>query len=388
MSNALIHETSPYLLQHAHNPVNWYPWGEEALQKAITEDKPILVSIGYAACHWCHVMERESFEDEATAALMNEHFINIKIDREERPDLDHIYMDAVQAMAGSGGWPLNAFLTPDKKPFYGGTYFPPQAVMNRPSWKEVLVAVSDAFKNQRTDIEEQANGLTQHLFQANSFGISAGEQIINIDQIDAACDNLLKQADKQWGGFGAAPKFPQTFSIQFLLRYYTFENKRNPQLADDALKQALLSLDKMIEGGIYDQIGGGFARYSTDPEWLAPHFEKMLYDNALLITTLSEAYAITQNEYYKRTIEHTLTFIDRELTHPSNGFYAALDADSEGEEGKYYVWQLKEIQELLELMLLFIATIITYLLMAIGKKKYPTHTGTIAGVCSQPAIQN
>ncbi len=347
MPNALIHETSPYLLQHAHNPVNWYPWGEEALQKAIAEDKPILVSIGYAACHWCHVMERESFEDEATAALMNEHFINIKIDREERPDLDHIYMDAVQAMAGSGGWPLNAFLTPDKKPFYGGTYFPPQAVMNRPSWKEVLVAVSDAFKNQRTDIEQQADGLTQHLFQANNFGINTNEQAFSIEQIDSACDNLLKQADKQWGGFGAAPKFPQTFSIQILLRYYTLEKERNPQLAQDALKQALLSLDKMIEGGIYDQIGGGFARYSTDPEWLAPHFEKMLYDNALLVTTLSEAYAITQNEYYKSTIEHTLAFIDRELTHPLNGFYAALDADSEGEEGKYYVCQLEEIQELL-----------------------------------------
>lgn len=347
MPNALINESSPYLLQHAHNPVNWYPWSEEALQQAIAEDKPILVSIGYAACHWCHVMERESFEDEATAAIMNEHFINIKIDREERPDLDHLYMDAVQAMAGSGGWPLNVFLTPDKKPFYGGTYFPPKAVMNRPSWKDVLNAVGDAFKNQRTEIEEQANGLTQHLFQSNSFGINHTGQPVNIADIDTACENLLRQADKQWGGFGAAPKFPQTFSIQYLLRYYTFEKERNPLLADEALQQALLSLNKMMEGGIYDQVGGGFARYSTDAEWLAPHFEKMLYDNALLVTTLSEAYALTRNEYYKKTIEHTLAFVERELLDTSNGFYAALDADSEGEEGKYYVWTLAEIEALL-----------------------------------------
>ncbi|HMR81902.1 MAG TPA: DUF255 domain-containing protein, partial [Niabella sp.] len=276
MPNALIHETSPYLLQHAHNPVNWYPWGEEALQKAIEEDKPILVSIGYAACHWCHVMERESFEDKDTAALMNGYFINIKIDREERPDLDHIYMDAVQAMAGSGGWPLNVFLTPQKKPFYGGTYFPPQAVMNRASWKDVLIAVADAFRNKRDAIEEQADGLTRHLFQSNDFGITTATQLFSIEQIDTACENLLQQADKQWGGFGRAPKFPQSFSIQFLLRYYHLEHKRNEVLAQSALQQALLSLDKMIDGGIYDQLGGGFARYSTDTEWLAPHFEKML----------------------------------------------------------------------------------------------------------------
>jgi len=349
LANHLIYETSPYLLQHAHNPVNWYPWGDEALQKAKDEDKPVLVSIGYAACHWCHVMERESFEDDSTAAIMNEHFINIKIDREERPDIDHIYMDAVQAMTGSGGWPLNVFLTPDKQPFYGGTYFPPQPVVNRPSWKEVLIAVADAFKNKRSEIEQQANSMTEHLQSANSFGINPGADNlqVNIEQADIACANLLKQADKTWGGFGNAPKFPQTFSIQYLLRYYFTEKQRPESLAGQALQQALLSLDKMINGGIYDQAGGGFARYSTDKEWLAPHFEKMLYDNALLVSALSEAYQVTKKEKYKEVIEQTLEFIERELSHANGGFYAALDADSEGVEGKFYVWDYDEVMQLI-----------------------------------------
>ena len=342
-SNHLIHETSPYLLQHAHNPVNWYPWGDEALAKAKAENKPVLISIGYSACHWCHVMERESFEDEATAKIMNENFINIKIDREERPDLDHIYMDAVQAMTGSGGWPLNVFLTPEAKPFYGGTYFPPVKAFNRPSWQETLLGVKQAFLERRHEIDAQAETLTGHLLQSNSFGLQKVEEdeIFSSNKTEEAFQNIMKSADKEWGGFGKAPKFPQTSSIQFLLRYHYITRD------EDALKQALISLDKMIEGGIYDQIGGGFARYSTDAQWLAPHFEKMLYDNALIISVLSEAYQLTKKERYKEVIEETMEFIQRELLHPGKGFYAALDADSEGVEGKFYVWKLSEVKELL-----------------------------------------
>lgn len=342
-TNHLISETSPYLLQHAHNPVNWYPWGDEALQKARAESKPILVSIGYAACHWCHVMERESFEDEATAVIMNRDFVNIKIDREERPDLDHIYMDAVQAMTGSGGWPLNVFLTPDAKPFYGGTYFPPRRAYNRPSWQETLLSVIQAFRERRHEIDTQAENLTEHLLSANSFGHQkAGEEeVFSKDKISGALENIMKQADKEWGGFGRAPKFPQTFSIQFLLRHHFVTGN------EEALRQALLSLDKMIEGGIYDQAGGGFARYSTDTEWLVPHFEKMLYDNALLVSVLSEAYQLTKKSRYKEVTEETMGFIQRELMHEGGGFYAALDADSEGEEGKFYTWQFDEAKELL-----------------------------------------
>ncbi len=346
-SNRLINETSPYLLQHAHNPVDWYPWGEEALQKAKQANKPILVSIGYAACHWCHVMERESFEDEITAAFMNDHFINIKIDREERPDLDHIYMDAVQAMTGSGGWPLNVFLTPEAKPFYGGTYFPPVAAFNRMSWQDVLSAVQKAYSEKKDEIRSQAENLTEHLSVSNSFGIEKPvqkktETVFLQENLNSIAEHILQQADTQWGGFGRAPKFPQTFSIQFLLRHYHFTKD------EKALKQALLSLDRMIYGGIYDQMGGGFARYSTDNEWLAPHFEKMLYDNALLIGVLSEAYQLTKSELYADTIHHCMQFIEREMLSTENGFYSALDADSEGVEGKFYTWNKTEIELLLK----------------------------------------
>jgi uncharacterized protein YyaL (SSP411 family) len=342
-TNRLAKETSPYLLQHAHNPVDWFPWGSEALDKAKKENKPILVSIGYAACHWCHVMEKESFENEETADLMNEHFVNIKIDREERPDLDHIYMDAVQAMTGSGGWPLNVFLTPDAKPFFGGTYFPPRRAFGRSSWREVLLAVSTAFQEKRSEIDSQAENLISHLVKSNGFGLEqpGDANIFSEQKIDETFQNLMKSADKEWGGFGRAPKFPQTFSIQFLLRFFYIS--RNEKAVD----HACLSLNKMIEGGIYDQVGGGFARYSTDEQWLVPHFEKMLYDNALLLSVLAEAYQLTKNERYREVIEETIEFIKRELMRPDNGFYSALDADSEGEEGKFYAWQFEEIKNLL-----------------------------------------
>jgi uncharacterized protein len=348
-TNRLAKETSPYLLQHQHNTVDWYPWGEEALQRSKTEDKPILVSIGYSSCHWCHVMERESFEDVSTADIMNRNFINIKIDREERPDLDHIYMDSVQAMTGSGGWPLNVFLTPALQPFYGGTYFPPVRAYNRASWKETLHGVAQAFRNRRDEIEEQASNLTAHLQNANSFGTEKilqmnipVDELFQKDNAEQMVDAIMKQADTEWGGFGRAPKFPQTFTIRFLLQHYHFSGH------EEALKQACISLDKMCMGGIYDHVGGGFARYSTDAEWLAPHFEKMLYDNALLVIALSEAYQLTKNEFYKNTITETLEFIDREMTSAEDGFYSALDADSEGVEGKYYTWSKSEIEEVLK----------------------------------------
>lgn len=340
-TNNLINETSPYLLQHAHNPVNWYAWGQEALKKAAEEDKPILVSIGYSACHWCHVMERESFEDEVTAQIMNEHFVNIKIDREERPDIDHIYMDAVQAITGSGGWPLNVFLTPGLKPFYGGTYYPPRPAFNRSSWQQVLHAVAVAYREKRNEIAAQSENLTRHLQSQNVLNLTKEAAVFDKNTTNVIADNLVQLADKEWGGFGQAPKFPQTFSVLYLLRYYWLTGNTT------TLDVATSGLDKMMMGGIYDHLGGGFCRYSTDRRWQIPHFEKMLYDNALLTDAFTDAYQLTRREDYARVIKETIGFMQNELTSPEGGFYSALDADSEGIEGKYYTWNRQEIDILL-----------------------------------------
>ncbi|MFZ9302549.1 MAG: thioredoxin domain-containing protein, partial [Sediminibacterium sp.] len=343
-TNALIHEQSPYLLQHAHNPVNWIAWSSSIFELAQTQNKPILLSIGYAACHWCHVMERESFEDEEVARYMNAHFINVKVDREERPDVDQIYMDALQAMTGSGGWPLNIFLLPNGKPFYGGTYFPPKTLPQRASWMDVLKGVHEAFQTNQEKLIEQANNLTTHLVQTNikeKIDFDSTTTYPSLEEFDLMTKRILQNADTQWGGFGVAPKFPQTFSIQVLLRNY-FANKDQ-----SAIVHAVRSLDKMIQGGLYDHLGGGFARYSTDAQWQAPHFEKMLYDNALLIGVLTEAYQLTKKRVYKNVIQETIHFVFRELSDTNGMFYAALDADSEGVEGKYYTWSYEELQALL-----------------------------------------
>ena len=339
MANRLTNETSPYLLQHANNPVDWYPWGQEALDRAKEEDKPILLSIGYSACHWCHVMERESFENQDIAGLMNQHFVSIKVDREERPDLDAIYMEAVQMLTGSGGWPMTVFLTPDGKPFHAGTYFPPVDHGNMPGFPRVLTSVAQAYESNRGEIQRVTQQLAGQMGRSRQ--VNKGTSPLTADILHQAYSSLATSFDYQNGGTGTAPKFPQPMTLELLLRYY--HAGYNPR----ALEMVELTLDKMAYGGIYDQIGGGFHRYSTDAFWLVPHFEKMLYDNALLARLYLHAYLATDRPLYARITQETLDYVLREMTDSQGGFYSAQDADSEGEEGKFFVWTPDEINAVL-----------------------------------------
>ena len=340
MPNRLSLETSPYLLQHKNNPVDWFPWSEEALTAAKVLDKPILLSIGYSACHWCHVMERESFENAGIAVLMNENFINIKVDREERPDLDSIYMSAVQSIAGHGGWPLTVFLTPEGKPFHGGTYFPPVDRQGMPGFPKVLEAVSNAYKNQREQIESASDRLVDHIKAFTKFPDSELEISNNISK--AAYEDIESQVDMIHGGLKGAPKFPQPMIYEFLLKHHARTNHA------ESLSIVTKTLDKMAYGGIYDHLGGGFHRYSTDAVWLVPHFEKMLYDNALLVRLYLHAYQITGKDLYKNIVEETLAYVMREMTSVEGAFFSSQDADSDGIEGQYFVWTVDEIQEILD----------------------------------------
>ncbi|MFN2483634.1 MAG: thioredoxin domain-containing protein [Candidatus Limnocylindria bacterium] len=337
--NRLARETSPYLLQHAHNPVDWYPWGNEALERARREDKPIFLSIGYSACHWCHVMERESFENESIAALMNRHFVSIKVDREERPDLDDVYMAAVQAMTGSGGWPMSVFLTPELEPFFGGTYFPPEDRHGMPAFGRVLEALADAYATRRDDVVRQAAELTAYLRE--QLAVGPGQSDVSGERLERAAAVLARSFDGRLGGFGGAPKFPAPMTLEFLLRRW--RHTRDEQ----TLAMVTLTLDAMLNGGIYDQLGGGFARYSTDAHWLVPHFEKMLYDNALLAHCYLEAFRATGLDRYARTATETIDFVLRELATDDGGIASTLDADSEGEEGRFYVWRRHELRSVL-----------------------------------------
>jgi len=335
--NRLLHSQSPYLLQHAHNPVDWYPWGPEALAKAVQENKPILVSIGYSACHWCHVMERESFEDEATASLMNAHYVCIKIDREERPDLDNIYMDAVQAMGLQGGWPLNVFLMPNQKPFYGGTYFP------NAKWKQLLGNIADAFVAHPEQLAESAEGFGRSLNrkETEKYGITAGEAELDADELVAICAKLAAQFDPEWGGMNRVPKFPMPAIWHFVLDYALLASRK------DLRESVFFTLRKMGMGGIYDHLRGGFARYSVDGEWFAPHFEKMGYDNGQLIELYAKAYQVSQDPFYLEKVRETKDWLLAEMRQEEGGFHAAQDADSEGLEGKFYTWTYSELEGLL-----------------------------------------
>ena len=348
--NRLAQESSPYLKQHAHNPVDWYPWSDEALEKARREDKPIIVSVGYSACHWCHVMERECFENETVAQRMNEHFVSIKVDREERPDVDQIYMEAVQMMGLQGGWPLNVFLTPDQKPFYGGTYFPPE------QWMQLLNNIAQAYQSNRKELTTSAEQFAQGLARPDTerYALGTSDDAFNPEQalreLPALYARFAENFDTERGGMAKAPKFPMPSQWLFLMRYCSIaELERTEEVVPDegALRQLKLTVDRMANGGIYDQVGGGFARYSVDADWFAPHFEKMLYDNGQLMSVYAEAHALTQGVLYRRVVYEMFHFVKRELTSDEGGFYSALDADSEGEEGKFYTWTYDELKDVL-----------------------------------------
>ncbi len=342
MANHLATETSPYLLQHAYNPVDWYPWGDEAFEQARIQDKPIFLSVGYSACHWCHVMERESFEDTATAALMNEHFISVKVDREERPDVDAIYMRAVQAMTDHGGWPMSVFLTPEGRPFYGGTYFPDSSRMGMPSFTQVLERISELWRTERDEVCAAGSRLSAAIAHSEGVTAAASDRALHTDVLDEAVRGLSASFDRVNGGWGGAPKFPQAAVIEFVLR-------RHVAAGDSSLLAMVTqTLDAMARGGIYDQLGGGFHRYATDATWLVPHFEKMLYDNAQLARLYLHAWQVTGGESYRRITEETLDYAVREMLDASGGFYSAQDADSEGEEGRFFVWTWDQVVRALE----------------------------------------
>ncbi len=340
-TNRLIDETSPYLLQHAHNPVDWYAWGDEAFKVAKERNCPILLSVGYSACHWCHVMERESFENPDVADIMNRYFVNVKVDREERPDVDAIYMTVVQLLTGQGGWPMTVFLTPDGRPFYGGTYFPPHDMYGKPGFSRLLYAIAEAWTVRQAELEQQGTDIVKELERESGLGTHSTTELLTPAVLDNAYSKLVERFDANYGGFGGAPKFPQPDVLNFLLKLHARTRRQDP------LNMVEKTLHGMALGGMYDQLGGGFHRYSTDATWLVPHFEKMLYDNAQLVQTYARAYQITRKPFYKGVAEETLEYVLREMTSPEGGFYSAQDADTEGVEGKFFVWSEQEVEALL-----------------------------------------